>query len=291
MKFSKTKRSLYFRIFTWLLSIWFVLMAGFSAYLLHEAKITAEETFGKDANSVYNFPSDTVIEIALSNHTFSSKDFEFAIYTDDYDLIYDTRNTWISGYRIPTDTNLFYHKYGFLYPEKWFSKEEIEDLKYYINYSNDSTNIGDFYNYSIDLSGWVDGLEIIPDKIKIMDAYIQNIDDQGNIISTSYTYDPKSDPEFDSGYENTSGLTRYAYMNIQKSCKDPDRESQTYIEVTDIEKLKASATNFTKDLAEGTILKTEMNGLFSEGTIWLYLMLLIQIRAVTGLPFPQKADI
>jgi len=275
MKSSKTKRSIYLRTFAWLLSIWLVLMLGFSAYLLFEAKEAAKNTFGQHADSIrYTLSSvafDDEEEYKLPRLVniigypkFPSGDFDYAIYSNNYNLIYDTGDTWICAYNIPNGPNSWKIGYGFLYPQKWFNDTQIDELKYYLACKGNSTKIGAFNGYEVFFSGWEDGLEFIPDKIWSVSMSILSVNEQGDVTSCSGSVLLDGEPKFESGYENTSGLPYYynGYFQVNSVVSPP--ESVTYTAVINKEKLENAAASFENDLSVGTTLKAETIGLFTD---------------------------
>lgn len=275
MKSSKTRRSIYLRTFSWLLSIWIILMLGFSAYLLHGERQSVKSAFDKDTNTVYSslyssiYGNEDEYKLqralkSLSNPQFSTESFEYAVYSGDYDLVYDSSNTWICEYSVPDDTGNWQPKYGFLYPEKWFSAEELEQIVYYLTFKSDSKKAGDLNSYSVELNGFIDGTEFIPEKIYVVDMYIQSVDDQGNATCTGGR-NVDSDPMFDTGYKNTSGLTSFEFGRIDSGYSNYDanaQKSKVHSAVTDKEKLKSEIAACMQNINNGIFIPTETSGLF-----------------------------
>ncbi len=274
MKPVKPKRSIYLRTFACLLSIWLILMLGFSAYLLHVERIAAKNAFDKDINTVYSGLNSSIRENeyrlqhtlnSLNNQQFSTKSFDFAVYSGDYDLICDFSNTWVCEYSVPAGEGIWKPTYRFLYPEKWFSAEELKQIVYYLNFTSDSKKIRDLDSYSVQLKGYVEGTEFIPEKVYVIEMYITSVDDLGN-VSSGGTSSVDCAPTFDTGYKNTSGLPSIEFVHISGGFRNYDvnaKKSKPHAAVTDQEKLKSAITDCVQDINNGVEIRTEAIGFFT----------------------------
>ena len=283
MKSIKPKRSIYLRTFAWLLGIWLVLMLGFSAYLLSGAKKSVKSTFVQEASSIITgltgYPGENdenrrllAALSSLSNRTFSTAAFRYAVYSQEYNLIYDSGDSWICAYNIPNGMNSWKVAYGCFSPKKWFSDKEVADIIQYLIDQGDPKKPGDLCGYTVSLDGWVDGQEFIPEIIRAIPMYAKVFDDKGNVAAASSAFSEASaEYEIKSRYASlnvdTTGLPYYERGYIQSGYSAAYIQAQNDMinaSVTDQEKLKDTADNYTKHLTDGTFLQAEKIGIFTD---------------------------
>lgn len=257
MKKNKTKRVLYLCIFSSFLVIYLVLMIGFSMFLISQQKKVAEMDLRTYALQVNNRVEDILKdytdnnnritdiskvkkELASDSPFFTLKGTEMAIFTGDYQLLFNTNDYWRISYTEYREGNKYYTGYGFLNPKDWFSDGEIKELESYLLAAPKVEKVGDLAGYSVDIKGfWVDNEMIIPDKITVNALYARTLDEKGNVISSDGTH--TDDIVYLSNYKNTAGLPHFEYGTIlPEKNSNPNYEKQNELRqlVTDQEKLK-----------------------------------------------------
>jgi len=247
-----TKRLIYMRVFSAFLAIYLLLMTGFSIFVISEEQKVAGMEFRTYANGVNNQVTNT-----LNNHIDSNNQVtdqvslkkelirntayytiagtEMAVFTGDYQLLFHTNDYWLVN-----SSDQYYSEYGYLNPEQWLSNEEITELEYYLTADLQPKNLGDLWNYSVDLQGfWLDQEMVIPDKITVNPMYADTFDEQGNVSSGGGTH--TDEIVYTSQYENTQNLPYFEHGSISPAVNS-DRNSEKQAElrqlVTDEEKLK-----------------------------------------------------
>ena len=91
-----------------------------------------------------------------------------AVFTGDYQLVFNTNDYWLVSYGEYTEGNTTYTGYGSLNLREWFSPEEIREMQDYLIARPRAKKPGDLSGYSLSLEGfWVDNEMIIPEKITV----------------------------------------------------------------------------------------------------------------------------
>lgn len=259
MKRNKTKRSIYIRTFSALFAIYFVLMAGFSIFLILQEK----KEKGMELQTYAFHVNNTIEEILQDsmdhdNHIndiakikrelvgkfpFASRPkTELALYTGNYDLVFHTNDYWLCSYTKYSEGNTDYTGYAYLNPKDWFGKKELKELQNYFYAQPKAEKSGDLSEYSLEIEGfWLDNEMIIPDKIYVTPMYASSFDNDGSVTSSGGTL--RDDMVYRSGYQNTRGLPYFDSAGIQPASEDPDDQKQIALRnmVLDKEKLKEAA--------------------------------------------------
>jgi len=199
MKRNKTKHLIYLRIFCAFLITYVVLMMGFFIFLVSLEK----ETVGKELLTYAPQISDRLEKILNdkldSNNNIESiekvkKEFvrepflymlpgaEAAVFTDDFELVYNTNDYLTCVYTIFEDYKEPYNEYVLLNLKEWFSEEEARELENYLSTELQAKKVGDTYGYTLHVDGWIDGEIIIPDKIYVDSIRAYEFDEEGNVI-------------------------------------------------------------------------------------------------------------
>jgi len=262
MNKSKTKRSIYMRIFIAFLATYLVLMIGFTAFLVSLEK----EAAGKEFEAYLSQMSKRMGEILSdslddNNHitdiakikkefvkrspVFMLPDAEAAIFTSDYNLIYSTNDYWRCIYAEYKEENTSYDEYGLLNPKEWFSEKVVNELEDYLYAKPKAKKAGDLYGYSLHIDGWINDEMIIPDKIYVDAEYADEFDEEGNVIQSSgkITYNNV----YSSSYEGTSGLPYFEHGIILEPEGKLNSKNQHELRqmVTDESKLKNHTEKIT----------------------------------------------
>lgn len=267
-----TKKAIFLRNFAWLLSIWLVLMLGFSVYLLHEEKQKMEEDFSTDVqnvvSSLYEFErrkqvvtGETALSLAENVRAVSgygaraeTQNFCFAVYSQGMELVYTSGDTWFSSYMTPVIEGRAAVESSFFYPGKWFDEEEITRLLYYLNYSDETRKVGNLRGYYVKVSGWLDGMELIPERFSVSEQYVVSYTEDSITGSVSSV---DSIDTFETDYKNAKDLPYKEAVWIQDgalSYESPE-DNELLAAVADEERFRA---------AEGWTYQTEPSGLFSQ---------------------------
>jgi len=257
LKRNNTKRTIYLRVFGAFFATYLVLMAGFSIFLVLQEKEAADmalRTFGFQVNNTVedvlqdDIDNDNQItDIAKVKKEFVSKasfltisGTEAAIFTGDYNLVFNTNDYWLCGYTERTEGSKNYTGYGLLNPEDWFNEKEIFELENYLYANPKAEKTGDLTGYSLSLEGfWLDNEMIIPDKITVNAMYAHSFDENGNVSSGGGTH--TNDIVYVSGYQNTKNLPYFKYGYIQPNnngIRNSAQQSGLRQVVLDQEKLK-----------------------------------------------------
>lgn len=224
------KRKLYLQIFAGMLAIYLVLMACFTAYVMkiHEflflqnlrsnidriADNLWEEVdpYVKEDGTVEDMNAATQALFRAFSWQINFVDQEIGVYAGDATLLFHKDDTPIFSCQ-PVDAEASVDGwytldeeiyYGFLHFDKWFSPEDASALQsYYTMERNSQLNPqkeGDISGYTISATGiWTDGLEIIPQFIRVSPRYVSKITDSGNLGWTMG--DPNQDYIFRSTYQ------------------------------------------------------------------------------------------
>lgn len=221
MKNNKVKRVIYLRIFSAFLAIFLLLMIGFSVFFVFEQKKVAkmalqtealqismkvEEILKKHIDSERQIKDISKVkkEFANESNFFIFEDTEIAVFTGDYQLLFNTNNYWKVSYSYNEGGN-FLTEYGFLNPKDWFSDEEVKEIERYVYANPKAEKEGDLSGYTVDVKGfWVDNEMIIPKQITVNEMYAQKFDDNGDIVASGGTH--TDHVVYESTYHNTEGL-------------------------------------------------------------------------------------
>ncbi|MTI85583.1 MAG: HAMP domain-containing histidine kinase [Firmicutes bacterium] len=257
MKKKTTKRTIYTRIFCAFITTYLVLMIGFSIFLVSKEKKVAGLELRTHALQVNNTVEDVLQDHIDSNSQitgfskakkefvtkssfFNYLDTEVAIFTGNYNLIFNTNDYWLCSYTERREGSKNYTGYGYLNPKDWFNEREITELENYLNANPKAKKQGDLSGYLVELKGfWVDNEMIIPDKINVVEMYAKSIDENGNVKSSSGVH--SDDIVYVSGYQNTKGLPYFEHGNIRhdnKGYHNSEKQSKLRQMVMDQEKLK-----------------------------------------------------
>ncbi|KEF36388.1 histidine kinase [Schinkia azotoformans MEV2011] len=258
MKKTKTKRVLYLRIFSSFLATYLVLMIGFSLFLISQQKKVEEMNLKTYALQVNNNVENTLKDYMDNNNQITDiskvkREFagnlplytlegtEMAVFTGDYQLLFNTNDYWRISYTEHKDGNKYYTGYGLLNPKDWFSAKEIKELEGYLFAAPKVEKVGDLAGYSVDIQGfWIDNEMIIPDKITVNALYAQTLDEKGTVISSSGTH--TDDIVYLSNYKNLTDLPYFEHGSIlpenNNSNAQPEKQNELRQMVTNQEKLK-----------------------------------------------------
>lgn len=268
MKKNKTKRSTYLRIFSSFLAIYLILMIGFSVYLVFQQKKIAEMDLRSYALQVSakfedilkeNMDSENHIkditqlkkEIAYELDSFTSELTEIAIFTGDHKLIFNTTNYWKVNYL--NDDSKVLTEYGFINPKDWYSEEDIKDIESYLYANPKAKKEGDLSGYLVDVKGWVDNENIIPEQINVIEMYAQKFAENGDVVASGGIPDTYTD--YRSNYKNFEGLPYFEFGQvIPEYTGNPNNEKQNELRqlVIDSEYLKETLSHLmlTKPLSQ-----------------------------------------
>lgn len=257
MKKNTAKRIIYTRTLLAFFTIYFMLIIGFTIFLLSQEKKAAGNDLLTYAVSVNKKVEDIlkdnidgnnqVIDIAkikkgFANETpfFTHLGTEIAVFTGDYKLLLNTNDYWLCSYTEYKEGNKHYVGYGYLNPRDWFSKEEIAEIENYLYANPRAKKAGDLSGYAVGLEGfWVDNEMIIPHKIKVVAMYAKAFDEKGNVTSSGGIH--TDDIVYASGHENTRDLPYFQHGSIQRRIySNHSREKQNELRqmVTDKDMLK-----------------------------------------------------
>lgn len=202
MKKDRAKVKIYLRTFSVFLATYLVLMIGFSVFLVSQERKAAGmelQTFALQVNNRVEgilqdyLDNDQQIrdisrvkyELLRETPFFTLMDSEVAVFTGDYELLFNTSNYWRCSYTERKEGNTHYTGYGYLKPKDWFNEEETKELAGYLYANLQPKKEGDLASYSLSLEGfWVDNGMIIPEKITVTPMYAQKFNEQGEVISS-----------------------------------------------------------------------------------------------------------
>lgn len=256
LKKNKTKRKIYIRTFSALMAVYLVLMAGFSLFMLMQQRKVFGLQYGTRASYINSMAErilkdNTDDNFQITDMSRINKEFferfysypksgiEIAVYTRDYNLIFNTSDDWVCSYTERREGNKSYNGYAYLNPDKWFDTKEAEELKSYLFAKTGAKEQGDIASYSLNLEGfWVDNTELIPEKIRIIPMYASGFDENGNVSSSSGSQE--NNRIFTTGYKNTENLPYYKYGLVLPGYEVNKDQTQLRNMVTDKEKLERS---------------------------------------------------
>jgi signal transduction histidine kinase len=257
VKQNQTKQTIYIRILGAFLTTYLVLMAGFTFFLIDREKKIVSMEFATFAGHVNNLVTEILQEQINSQNqiedivkfkkelirklsflTYSGT--EMAVFTGDYELIFNTNDYWVCSYAEGEEGNV---RYAWLNPRKWFNDQEITELEHYLSAEPRAEKAGDLSGYSVFLEGfWLDNEMIIPDEIRVVPMHASRFDEKGNVTSASGTHDDNN-VIYASGYRDNRGLPYFEHGGIQERYNpdyDPLSLAKLREMVTDKEKLKAA---------------------------------------------------
>lgn len=263
MKQNQTKRTIYMRILGAFLLTYLVLMAGFTFFLIDREKKIVSMEFGTFAGHVNNRVTEILQEqvdgknqlqdmvkvrkelmrqISFLTHSGT----EVAIFTGDYELLFNTNDYWVCSYTERVEGTKHYTGYAYLNLRDWFSEKEIKELENYLYAEPRAKKAGDLSGYSISLEGfWLDNEMVIPDAIRVVPMYASRFDEDGNVTSASGTHDDNN-VIYLSDYQDNRGLPYFEHGGIQGP-NNPYYDPQSLVKlremVMDKEKLKAAVQN------------------------------------------------
>lgn len=274
MNKNRTKCTIYIRTFSALFAIYFVLMSGFSVFMILQQKKIEQLKFQTLVSQVGNSVGETICDsIDDNNHVTDISKIkkelvkksaflnrlgpEIAIYTGDYNQIYHTNDNWLCIYTERTEGNTNYSGYGMLNPKDWFSDKEINEISNYLYTESKVKKVGELTGYLVELDGfWLDDEMIIPDKINIIPMIAETINKDGNFNSSFG--DNQNKIVFASGYKDTKGLPYFKSGNIQPAQASDSNKDKTRLELRKLllnsDKLKAAVEQPVNTLCERVTL-------------------------------------
>ena len=261
---NRIKNRIYLRTFSVFLVIYLVLMIGFSAFLVSREKKAVGMELRTYAIQVNNRVG-SVLQGYLNNGRYlmgvpkikdellqespflTIMDSEVAVFTDKYELLFNTNNYWRCSYTEYKDEKGYHVGYGYIDPEKWFSKEEIKEIEEYIYADPQPKKVGDLAGYLLGLRGfWIDNGMIIPEKIIVNIIYAEKFDDEGNLKLSGGTYTDVVN--YSSNFENTDDLPYFERGHIvRNNVGNPDNEKRKELRqmVTEQSRLEKAVQQFT----------------------------------------------
>ena len=282
MKKNRVKRSIYVRIFGIFLVLYLVLMIGFSAFMVAVEKRTVDMELASFSTHI----SNRVVEIfegnidsnnQITNLSEIKKGFvnkpidayipvrnEYALFTSDYELIYNSNDYWLIGYS-KVDGTKHISRYALLNPNTWFSEEEIKELEEYRDANSKAEKSGDLVGYDLNIYGfWMDEEMVIPENIYITPMYASSFNEDGDVVSSTGTR--QNDPVYSSGYEDREDLPYYEFARIIQDhhSVNPNNEGQEELRqmVLDVSNLKRLTENCLERLIfNGRAISERANGL------------------------------
>lgn len=257
MKDSKTKHTIYIRIFSALFATYLVLMIGFSMFLISQERKEAGlelRMYAAQMNNIIegilqdNIDNENQIinigkvrkELMRESFAFTYLGIETALFSGDYNLIFNTNDYWRCSYTEYREGSKNYTGYGYLNPKEWFNEEEIKELENYLYAAPKAKKEGDLAGYSLSMEVfWVDNEMIIPDKIIVTPMYASSFDENGNVNSSGGIH--SNNIVYTSGYKNTNNLPYFEHGAILTDNRGyGNNEIQTELRniIIDKEKLK-----------------------------------------------------
>lgn len=260
MKQNQTKRTIYMRILGAFLLTYLVLMAGFTFFLIDREKKIVSMEFGAFAGHVNNrateilqeqvnsqnqiedivkFKKELILPLSFLSHSGT----QIAVFTSDYELLFNTENYLICSFTERKEGNTHYTGYAWLNLQEWFDDQEAAELEHYLSVQPQAKAFGDLSGYSFSLEGfWLDDEMVIPDAVRVVPMYARGFDEAGNVTSAGGTHDDNT-LIYISNYQNNRGLPYFKRGGIRER-NNPDYDPQSLAElrkmVTDKEKLQAA---------------------------------------------------
>ncbi len=257
------------RTFAAFLLTYLVLMLSFSIFLVEQEKKKVASEFGQFALmanqnidkliSDYNDSDKQIIdnpalrqELIKPSLVFTGTGTEFALYSGDFELLFNTNDYWLCNYTEYSEGNKNYSAEGYINPQKWFSAEEVSELESYLYAEPQAKEVGDLSGYSLSLEGlWVDNEMVIPHKIEVVPMYASRFDENGQVNSSSGTH--TGEIIYLNDYKNDRDLPYFKHSSIQPSIHpyfDRATQAQLREKVLDKEKLLSA-------IEQKTILSNE----------------------------------
>lgn len=254
---SNLKRIVYVRTFSGLLAVYLVLMIFFSVFLITQVNKMKKMELGSfvlqingDIGDILQNNTDSKTKIVdipkikkeLVNYPsfFNYSETELALFTEDYDLIFNTNDHWLCSYTERKEGNKGYNGYGCINPEKWFSKEDAAAINNYLYTDLKAKKQGDLTGYSIGINGfWVENEEIIPKEITVTPMYASKFDEKGRVSSSSSGISTNW-KVYKASYGKTENLQYFKYGSIIPKYTDKNSSDRTELrkQVVDSQKLK-----------------------------------------------------
>lgn len=280
MKKDKIRRTILIRTFSALLAIYLILMAAFSIFLLRQADamkkmellsfiLQVNGTIGDKLQNYTDNKTGTTDILKIKKEFVNDSSFfqyagtELALYSGDYRLIFNTNDYWICSYTERTEGNTGYAGYGCLNAGEWFSENDIAEIESCLYFVPKEKKKGDLSGYSVDLDGfWADNERIIPEKITVTPMYVNNIDRDGNVSSSSGADSNKKIFTAKYNKKSTEGLQYYKHGSIIPKYIDSQNErTRTELRklVTDGDKLK----NYVEHIVSSNGFSVERVDLFT----------------------------
>ena len=266
MKKNRIKRTIYARIFSVFLATYLLLMTGFSIFLISQEKKTVGKELGLVNTRISNSVVENLRDYLDDHHQITDlskvkKEFvnkpidipildvpEIAIFTSDYELIYNTNDYWKCSY-FEVNGNTYSQRYGLLNPKDWFSEKEVRELENYLYANPKAEKVGDLSGYSLMIEGfWMDDEVVIPDKIYINPMYVSTFDEHGNVFTSGGT--SGNSLFYSSNYENPKGLPYFEFGEIVPKYNSPNNKNREEIRqmVMDQSKLKETIQKYLQNL-------------------------------------------
>jgi signal transduction histidine kinase len=260
LKQNQTKQTIYIRILGAFLVTYLVLMAGFTFFLIdREKKIVTMElgTFAGHVNSnvteilqeqvnsqnqiqdIVKFKTELIRQLSFLTHSGT----EMAVFTGDYELIFNTNDYLVCSYTERVEGTKHYTGYAYLNLREWFDDQEITELEHYLSSEPRARKAGDLSGYSVSLEGfWLDNEMVIPDTIRVVPMHASRFDEAGNVTSAGGTHDDNN-AIYISNYQDNRDLPYFEHGGIQGR-NNPDYDPLSLAKlremVIDKENLKAA---------------------------------------------------
>ena len=265
------KRKIYLRTFGWLMGIWLIVILAFTLFILSIEKDRLKDECLYYANNLSVMVERFFEEYEASEHKGKSQQnlywnlnsvtapggYEVAIYTTDLELIMSTNDYWYCQYTAYEEVNAngstYYSGYAYLDPKKWFKDEEIAEMEEYLYNEYQPKEVGDISGYSLNLQGfWLDGEEIIPKAVSVIEFRATTFDEKGRVTSSSGN--PLATKVYKANYPEDKGLPYYSighingnrltYPNGKLGLRSDARQVSLREAVLDKEALKRATDNF-----------------------------------------------
>lgn len=169
-------KKLIIRITAILTAVYFLFMAALSINILNRDEALFQTTINYEirgyAETIWSYMErqgvDEHFNDWLKTSVFTvnyNKDCEIALFDSEYNLLACSGDEWIVSYN--NQENHLTERV-FFDPLKYFSEVGVQELENLFLNTNDSPQKkGDFVRYSFSLSGWVNNLDFIPEKISV----------------------------------------------------------------------------------------------------------------------------
>lgn len=269
------KKSIYARTFGTFLAIYLLLMIAFSVFLVsQEREKAARELEGysaqinnrivdvlqgniDDNNQITDITAIKKGFVNKSFHIFMLEPLEFALFTGDYELIYNSNDYWKCQYT-EIDGSEYTVGYGLLNPKDWLDEEEVKEIENYLYADFKAEKIGDLVGYSLSMYGfWLKDEMIIPENIYITPMLASSLDENGYVTSRVGTR--RHDTIYSSDFENTEGLPYYEFGRIVPEYNNPNEEKQK--ELRELVVDQSNLKNFTEKFSGTMFFNERANGL------------------------------